>query len=410
MYLKNLFTYQKGSVLPTVIVVSLVIFISLSGLLMLWGQEMLLFTRTQRLQQARADVESAATIRRLYPTNRLLLAADGYQLYDSVPQSRVFVRCEPWGLYELQHIASSDTLVRTCHIVGGEFDPDRTLFYADNRTPVTLAGTTRLQGNLYLPERGVMYGRVGADFYHGEPIPRTVVRGADSSLPDPDPAAVSRIDSLIDVLSHTSIAREAITDSCAVSFIHDSTRLLLLATPYLADCVLQGRIVVQCDSLYIDSTSLLCHPLVVAHKIIVGPGAHLSAQLFARDTVVVGPRAVLEYPSGIYAGSYVELDEHAEVNGYVVVRDTVQREKMSPAYRQGLTARLRGGLYVEGAAQLQGIISGKVFVEQAAYFSAEGYYRDMIYDFTLLQNPVTAQPLWLAGCDTLHRKEAVCVD
>lgn len=408
--MKDLFTYQKGSVLPTVIVVSLVIFISLLGLLMLWGQEMLLFTRTQRLQQARADVESAATIRRMYPTNRLLLAADGYQLYDSVPQSRVFVRCEPWGLYELQHIASSDTLVRTCHIVGGEFDPDRTLFYADNRTPVTLAGTTRLQGNLYLPERGVMYGRVGADFYCGEPVPRTVMHCANRRLPDPDPLTVCRIDSLMNTVAFTSIAREPIPDSLEVSFIHDSTRILPSATPYLAGCVLRGRIVVQCDSLYIDSTSRLCHPLVVAHKIIVGPGTHLSAQLFARDTVVVGPRAVLEYPSGIYAGSYVELGEHAEVNGYVVVRDTVLRKRLLPAYSQARTARLRGGLYVEGAAQLQGIISGKVFVEQAAYFSAEGYYQDMIYDFTLLQNPVTALPLWLAGSDTLHRKEAVCVD
>lgn len=90
-------TYLEGAVLPTVVVAALVMLTATLGLLALREQETLLFTRTQRLRQARADVESAALLYRLHPDERALTAAGGYLLYDSLPQSRIFVRREPWG-------------------------------------------------------------------------------------------------------------------------------------------------------------------------------------------------------------------------------------------------------------------------------------------------------------------------
>ena len=90
-------TYLAGAVLPTVVVAALVMLTATLGLLALWEQETLLFTRTQRLRQARADVESAALLYRLHPDERALTAAGGYLLYDSLPQSRIFVRRERGG-------------------------------------------------------------------------------------------------------------------------------------------------------------------------------------------------------------------------------------------------------------------------------------------------------------------------
>ena len=115
---------------------------------------------------------------------------------------------------------------------------------------------------------------------------------------------------------------------------------------------------------------------------------------------------MLEYPSGIYAGMYAEIGDRTSVNGYAIVRDTVVRKKVSANYRQSRTARLRGLLWVDGVAQVQGVVSGCAVLQQAVYFSPQGYYKDMLYDVTLLENPVTAQPLWLPA---VRRKEAACV-
>lgn len=189
-------TYLEGAVLPTVVVAALVMLTATLGLLALWEQETLLFTRTQRLRQARADVESAALLYRLHPDERALTAAGGYLLYDSLPQSRIFVRREPWGLYELLHITTADSLVASSRIVGAEPDPARTLFYADDRTAVTLAGDTRLHGTLRLPQNGLTYGRVGAEFYRGEEVPRTAIRSSAAMLPAPSAAVAARIGAL----------------------------------------------------------------------------------------------------------------------------------------------------------------------------------------------------------------------
>lgn len=201
-------TYLEGAVLPTVVVAALVMLTATLGLLALWEQETLLFTRTQRLRQARADVESAALLYRLHPDERALTAAGGYLLYDSLPQSRIFVRREPWGLYELLHITTADSLVASSRIVGAEPDPARTLFYADDRTAVTLAGDTRLHGTLRLPQNGLTYGRVGAGVLpgrggspHGDPQ-----LGSDAS----DLRLPSRHGSAHSSLSHSSCRPPAI--------------------------------------------------------------------------------------------------------------------------------------------------------------------------------------------------------
>lgn len=102
--------YLRGAVLPTVVVITLVMLTAMLGLLALWEQEQHLFARAQRLRQARADVESTVTLYRLYPETEALTDNEGYLLYDSLPRSRVFVRREAWGLYELLHVAAADSL------------------------------------------------------------------------------------------------------------------------------------------------------------------------------------------------------------------------------------------------------------------------------------------------------------
>ncbi len=393
----------RGAVLPTVVVIALVMFTAMLGLLLLWEHETLLFARAQRLRQARADVESAATLYRLHPDAEALTAAGGYLLYDSLPRSRVRLRREPWGLYELLHIATADSLAVSCRLLGVAADPRQTLRYADNRTAVTLAGDTRLHGVLHLPQNGLAYGRVGADFFRGAPVAQAMIRRAAAQLPQPAPEALRRIEGLF-----AARGVPEVPDSLAVSF-RDSTVVLRIGAAAIGACTLRGRIVLVADELRIDSACRLEHPLVCARKITVGSGARIAAQLFARDTLVVEPRARLEYPSGVWAGRYAELDDRTTVDGYLIVRDTVRHRKMTAAYRQARTARVRGLLYVDGAAHVQGIVAGQAVLRQAVHFSPQGYYKDMLHDFTLLENPATAQPLWFAGADTVRRKEVVCV-
>lgn len=397
-------TDLRGNVLPTVVAVTAVMLTAMLGLIVLWSQETALFARRERIRQARADAESVCTLYRLHPDDEALRAAEGYVLYDSLPRSRVFLRREPWGLYELVYVCTADSCVRICRLMGAGHDPQEVLCLADGDAAATLAGKTVLQGLCRLPHNGLQYGRVGADFYRGAPVPHTAVLRSERGLPQPPSGLTHRIDSIL-LASQEASDKELIPDSLDVSFTAPTSLFRCGAEP-LGGRTLRGRIVLRADTLRIDSVCRMEHVIVFACKIVVAPGCRIGAQLFARDTVIVGAGAVLEYPSGIYAGRYAELCDGAEVNGYAIVCDTLRRKIPRPSYRQARTARLRGLLWVGGRAQVQGIVAGRALLREAVYFSPQGYYTGMLYDATFLKNPVTAQPLWL---HSVRRKEAACV-
>ena len=398
----------RGGVLPTVVVVSVVILIGMLGLLTLWEQENLLFARSGRLRQARADAESAYTLYRLHAWELVRGDSLAYVLYDSLPKSRIHLTVYPWGLYDAVRVVTDDSVVSVCRIYGAEPEEGQTLYYPGRRAPLSVAGNTLLRGNLFLPENGVMYARVGSDYYCGPDILPSRIRRAATVLPRPDSSAVCRVETLFARAGETGAVLPP--DSLRCSFLHDTTAVLRVGDAELHGYTLRGNILLLADELRIDSLCRLENVLICARKITVGRGARIAAQLFARETVVVEPGVVMEYPSGLYAGEYAELGEGATLDGYVIVRDTARRTWVTANYRQSRTARLRGMLYVDGVAQVQGVLCGRALLRRAVYFSPEGYYEDMVYDLTLLENPLTGHPRWLAADKRERRKEVVCVD
>lgn len=391
--------------LPTAVAASLVLLAAMFGLLALQEQRTILQARTDGLRQVRADVESAYAVYELHADE--VSAGTAFRLFDSLPRSQVRIRREPWGLYELVHVAAADSLVVACRLYGIEPDARQTLCCADDRGAMTLAGNTVLEGLLRLPRNGIVYGRIGADAYRGPEIAPSRIRRSARTLPVPAAAAVARADSLSYGITATTVMAAAC--DLDVSFRDAGTVGMRIFADEIADRRLRGRIVLAADRIRIDSTCRFEHIIVVARNIAVGSGARISAQLFARDTLVVEERAVLEYPSGLFSKRYIELGEHSVVNGYAIVSNASRPDIRSANYRQERTAKLRGLLWVDGTAHVQGVIAGSAVLSQVVYFSPEGYYRNMLYDLTLLENPITAQPLWTSVAG-MRRKEAARVE
>ena len=64
---------------------------------------------------------------------------------------------------------------------------------------------------------------------------------------------------------------------------------------------------------------------------------------------------------------------------------------------------------MDGTAEVRGHVTGFACLRAAAYFSPQGYYKDMLYDVDLRENPVTAHPVWIAD-SVARRKEVVCTN
>ena len=394
-----------GSVLPTAVAATVIIAVGMMCLIGVWEREHLALLRLERVRQASADAGSAYLLYRLHPDDERLTAQDGFRLYDSLPRSGVRIAARPWGLYEIVTVTTADYLARLCRIVGAEPDAECTLYYADGGTALNVAGGTRLRGMSYLPEKGLVYGRMGAEPYNGGPVPASAVGRSGAALPEPDKQAVARLRHL---LTRNAVAGEFVGNRHN-PFSADTTLFMPAGSADMAGCSLSGRIVLSGDEIRIDSACRMSGIIVCARKVTVCSGARITAQILVRDTAVVGPRAVLAYPSGIYAQGYAELGGGAAVDGYVIVCDTARRERPSACYRQAPDARLRGLLYVDGMAEVRGCVTGFACLRSAVYFSPQGYYKDMLYDVELRENPVTAHPLWIADTG-VRRKEAACAD
>ncbi len=396
-----------GNVLPTAVAATLVIAAGTLGLIMIRELELAHDRRTERMRQARADAESALTLYLLHPDDERITSPDGYRLYDSVPKSKVYVAAEPWGLYEIVTIATADSLARSCRLAGAEPDAETSLYYADGGAALNIAGGTRLRGLLHLPRNGLVYGRAESEFRSDETVPPSAIRLSEAAMPAPDTAAETRMRMRRRFAEPDGLT--ALPADAHVPFSGGATMRISLGNATIADCDLAGRISIEADEIRIDSTCRMRNVTIYARNATIGAGARITAQIIVRDSVTIEKRAAMTYPSGIWAGRYAELQDDAAIDGYAIVCDTVHGTPTAPAYRQAPSAKMRGLLYVDGTADVQGTVTGYACLREAARFTPQGYYKDMLYGVRLRPNAATALPLWIAG-GKARRKEAACVD
>lgn len=371
-------TAMKAGILSTVLVVAVLMLLIVMAVIALWDADFLLFSRANYMRVQRANMESTFTLYCNYPEQDSVVV-----LYDSVPGSRMKMHHRPWGLYEVVTVESDDGRVWCSGILGrrSAMDYDCVLWYRNNHGAVTMAGESKVGGLAYLPANGVSYGQMQTVFFTGEKLSEDNIRTSKEEMPKGEP-----IDTLFDLKGE-----DVMPDSLAVSFRGGGQ--MVVEAGEMND--LSGAVVVAGQRVKIDKNARLHDIIVVADYIEVEDGFRGSAQLFARDSVVVGNNVVMELPSGIYSSGYAELGEGSEIDGYMIVDYSGEEDMMKPACRKSANSKLRGLFYCSDVAELQGAIEGCAVLHKSVYYSGRGYYSDFLYDVTIEKNEEAVYPFWL---------------
>lgn len=389
-----------GGALSSVIVVSTLMLLGVVALVSLWNMDALLFSRTQYLKSQKADIQSAYLLYDAHPGD-FMQKENELTLFGDKPRSKVKIEPEPWGLYELVSVTVEKPALTRTKLVGLR-EPSAygaCFYHPENLMSITLAGNTNILTPAYLPRNGFVYGQMNSGFFNGKEVEPSQMKPADPSFPEPSAETIAEIDSIFAVRPSGGIS----LGSISVPFYGSAPLILSAASGDIRDCCLTGKVAVVGDELRVDSTCRFSDIIIICSSLVVGEGFEGSMQVFAQDSVTVHPNARLFYPSGIYAGDLVRLSDNVQINGYVIVNPTGEVGMTKPNYVSARKSLVRGFVYVNGNAQLQGIVSGSVYSKEAMYYSPNGYYRGMIYEFTLLENPGAAYPLWLGKG---KRKEA----
>ena len=158
--------------------------------------------------------------------------------------------------------------------------------------------------------------------------------------------------------------------------MHTETEVTLTSNDTLPDRIITGRII------RVDSS--FCN----------------SVQLFATDSIIISPGAILKYPSGIFLNSsegHVLIDSTAVVEGYAIVKDIDITSRTGAdkdiSFHLSSTGRVRGLVYVDGTAQICGHVTGAVYVREPVEQTDKGISVMTILSLTQTENSGYAYPL-----------------
>lgn len=392
----------RASVLAGVMVISVLMLLGVLLFISLWYNELSLDFRFRELRKQQALLSSAfvrygrdSCLRECWEQDSSIL------LFPGDESSRVKYRCKQWGLYELVEVTLPGEKCPAVRLMGkaAESRHRATVYIPDNDCALALAGKCAVEGKACISANGISYTQLRSEFYRGRSWGREKLSLSDREFPAADNLAQEWVDCLFAGAEEGDIRT---IESMNVPF---TSPVQLLYAPAVTDGYrLGGHILLYAgDKVFIGADNEFSQILIVARKVVIEEGFRGSMQVFARDTIVVGDGVFLGAGSGLWveghaADPLIYLGEQCELNAYVVVNGTVDRPALKTAhyYQPGSTV-VRGLVYVDGVADVHGLVNGSLYVREPCYFAPEGYYSGLFYNLLVLRHSSVAYPFLLDG-------------
>ena len=387
----------RASALYLVIVIALVMGVLCSAVIAAGYYYRSYAQRYERAELLRLNLQSGI--------NLLLAAPAAEQPEQAVslfggPSDSLLVQKVTWGLFDLGTVRAfiqQDTLSRAL-LIAAVIDSAKwaALQVIDEDRSLSVSGHTHIRGNVWIPKAGIREAYVNNQAYTGN---KQLVDGHQYTSNKELPALLAgRLQKLAQMSIPGQASDSALLrrDGTVVSFLKGSKCFRFEKKPAtLAHIVLRGRIVLYSDtSLTIDSTATLDNIVIFARSIRLNSGFKGRCQLFARDSVYIGPRCTLAYPSAVGVLGRTDKDEQPKklalenastVQGMVFIWEK-QPAKLPPLLSLGKHAVVYGQVYVQGLVNFQddaavfGSVAAHRFLYQTAYTRYENYLINLDID------------------------------
>ena len=404
----------RASALYLVIVIALVIGIICAAIISVAYFYNLNYQRKFRYERLQNNLVSG--------TNLLLRSARGnfkaetkMRLFDNEMDS-VTLRLFPWGLYDIgavQAFFQKDTLFRTFSIAPGvDSSKWATLYLTDEDRPLSVSGKTAINGNVYLPKAGVKSAYVNNTFYEGR---EKIIAGHEydsgRSLPSLNIERLATIEK--GFKKSTNTIEILNTKLLKNSFFCPVYSVDISSNPVLKDISLSGNVAIYADTIVtIEGTADLKNIIVFAKSIVVKKGFHGNCQLFARDSINVGPDCRFGYPSCLglirkdkekvqYPGS-ITVGRGTIFSGIIFNNENLE-SNVKMVINIGNDVNINGEIYSSGITAIKdnlvvnGMLSTTRFLYRGSYSVYENYLINVQFDSSKLPSYYLTSDLFWKG-------------
>ncbi|PQJ15322.1 hypothetical protein [Aureicoccus marinus] len=300
-----------------------------------------------------------------------------------------------WGLFEksTQNPSFKKVKWKGLSLVGSTAEPKTALYLKDQGFPVVLAGNARIEGNAFLPERGIKRGNIRGLGYLGDYLVYGDQKQSRKSLPQLSPGSRDQLEDLYGDYSR-GIRLTNIPAELSASYTEETQRIegdMIL----LNNQKLKGNILVQASNkIIVGKRSELFGVVLIAPKIEIQSDVYGAFQAFATEQIQVGNRVELAFPSVlcVYQQSAppeetvppikLALGEGSNIRGSLlyIERTGVEKIDHNPDIQIPENSRVDGQVYCQGSLDLQGQVNGIVYTSLFQTFQNGSNYINHLFN------------------------------
>lgn len=306
----------------------------------------------------------------------------------------VSISKKAWGVFDLAVVKSfvfSDTL-KKAFLTGMDKHSDSvTLYLSDEDRPLSVSGDTRITGDVEVPKSGMRKSYAEGRAYSRDDMVDGKIRDSGRKLKPLVKAYTAGLD--MELEKSGILLRQLPEHDLQVSFLDSVSRFRVRPDQVLKHS-LSGHIVLYADSaVVLSSTCRLEGVLLFARSIHIEAGFKGNAQLFARDSIIIGDEVTLDYPSVVGLVAEQKLVGQGKIttgkglmfNG--VLFAAMEGKSLLPLMTSfGESNTINGEIYTDGVVKMSKgfILNGKVscnrFLMQTKVSLYENFLIDVVFN------------------------------
>lgn len=325
-----------------------------------------------------------------------------------------------WGAFrvivaETHHKVGS---VKKSSIVGYETDDSHpALYLPERKQTIKLCGETRIEGTVFIGERGAERGHIAKQSYKGDKLIYGKQKQSERSLPG---LKSSLRNEDITKYRENCVKIDPIMKDTSFSFSED-TRLVSITDQLFLQNSISGNVVLHSfDTIVVMSNCQLENVILIAPNVRFEEGFTGSVQVIAHETIRLGKDVKLNYPSALILNEErknetldkhgIFLAENAQVLGGVLLFSQMPDSRKT-LFLQVDNARIGGLVYNLGETELKGEIIGYLYTNQFSLRAGGGQYSNHLLNAKISSDLLPKEmivPNWLAKAKVTKPKLIAC--
>ncbi|AFD06665.1 hypothetical protein Solca_1598 [Solitalea canadensis DSM 3403] len=323
-------------------------------------------------------------------------------LFDQQTDSVQIVK-RVWGIFDVAIIKAFSGVHQNQKVFqyGQSYDPAKrfALYLTDQDRPISIAGSTLIKGDVFLPQAGIR-----STYINGKPYERDQLVFGKQKYSEKQITALNEEtkSSVLDFLKSDSLlltqflnkTKRIATNNVYQPFDRPTLLIMLDNKDFTITNSIKGNVIIVAKQpIVIDRSAQISDALIFAPAVEIHDGFSGNLQVFVTDSLKVGDDCRFTYPSvlGLIKKEntdtqpFIHIGENTSVKGIVFTEMQTQDLKQTMIELKK-NASVEGILYSNGFLHLLGNVFGTVYCNRFVLKTPVTYYENHMLDVQIDQS------------------------